>query len=355
MPNLFELLANDKDFQESKASIKDFLSGVAKGATVDVVGGAGDLVNLGRGAVGSSPLPIGTDVLRGKLGLQASSEDSAEEKIGNIASMAINPATLVKGIAIPAAAAAGAMFVGSKTAGPVSKLASILPDQMGAIVGHASPFKFDAFEKGKLRTGEGSNIIAPGIYLSEHPGTNLFYQDLVKKIVKEDTNPTIRMHKFNVESQKATAKYTPDIFDGIAYAEAQLKKAVEKHRSTKFDPTNYEVDLPDESIKKMLDWDKPLNLLSKEDQASIQRIAKQEGLLPSGKTSNLAEDLTGKEFYEALERKVGNKERAADILGSYGITGVKYLDRLSRDKGGTVNYVVFDPSILKILRSESIK
>lgn len=54
----------------------------------------------------------------------------------------VTPGGLAKLVAAPAAMLTGAMAIGSRAAGPVSQLARSLPEEMGAIVGHASPIGF---------------------------------------------------------------------------------------------------------------------------------------------------------------------------------------------------------------------
>ena len=66
--------------------------------------------------------------------------------------------------------------------------------------------------------------------------------------------------------------------------------------------------------------------------------------------------MTGQQVYQAMARgqtKVGamSKPEASEYLNSLGIKGIKYLDQASRGSGeGTRNLVVFDDSIVKILK-----
>jgi hypothetical protein len=102
----------------------------------------------------------------------------------------------------------------------------------------------------------------------------------------------------------------------------------------------YKVDIPDEQIAKMLDWDKPLTttpngraaldgLMPKLDKESAQ-LLKQD-----------AARLDGSGLVTWAQRVYG-KDGASAYLQSHGIPGVRYLDAGSRGaEGGTSNFVVF--------------
>jgi hypothetical protein len=100
----------------------------------------------------------------------------------------------------------------------------------------------------------------------------------------------------------------------------------------------YHVDIPDEHIERMLDWDKPLS----EQPHILEAFPGQEGL----------EDLTGQQLYNNLQILWRSDARASEQLRASGIPGIKYLDAGSRRTGGTRNLVLFDPSIAKIIKKE---
>ena len=65
-------------------------------------------------------------------------------------------------------------------------------------------------------------------------------------------------------------------------------------------------------------------------------------------------NMTGKEYYEFLSKNQGSPAKASEMLQRQGITGNRYLDEVSRNRGqGTSNFVVFDPSNVKILEKNS--
>ena len=89
----------------------------------------------------------------------------------------------------------------------------------------------------------------------------------------------------------------------------------------------YEIDLPDEQIARMLDFDKPLMQQSKE----IQALAKQYGLTDA--------DHMGGDLIAAMDAK---RPAGAELMRQAGVPGIRYLDQGSRGTGeGTSNFVVF--------------
>lgn len=96
----------------------------------------------------------------------------------------------------------------------------------------------------------------------------------------------------------------------------------------------YKVDLPDEHVAKMLDYDKPIN----EQSPYILEALGRAGI--NNESSALAGPMArGQESH----------------LAKHGITGIRYLDAASRDAGkGTSNFVVFDPKHMNILERNGV-
>jgi len=149
----------------------------------------------------------------------------------------------------------------------------------------------------------------------------------------------------------------------------------------------YKVDLPDEHIAKMLDWDKPLRQQHPDVQAALgkhgiditdhgydAKVKAAEGEVKSAfeqyaanptndaykKFLQLdqdqrslwnarASDMTGKKAYESLAT---DQVDATNLLRQAGIPGIRYLDGGSRGAGvGSSNFVVFpgNEGLLSIL------
>jgi predicted GNAT family acetyltransferase len=101
-------------------------------------------------------------------------------------------------------------------------------------------------------------------------------------------------------------------------------------------PSVYKIDLPDDQIAKMLDWDAEISKQSKE----VQDLAKQYGL-------NM-DDLGG-DLVAAMDAK---RPAGAESMRQAGVPGIKYFDAQSRggQKADTRNFVVFpkNEGLLKI-------
>jgi len=105
-------------------------------------------------------------------------------------------------------------------------------------------------------------------------------------------------------------------------------KALDKSGLSVENGNLYKVDIPDADIPNMLDWDKPLSKQSD----LVQNVAKQ--LLPKIKQISPNLDfnkMTGQDFYRAYQRYRGNHaDFASEGLNEVGIKGIRYLDEGSR-------------------------
>jgi hypothetical protein len=136
----------------------------------------------------------------------------------------------------------------------------------------------------------------------------------------------------------------------------QLKKALVMQRAAKRlgapsvgDAGHlYKIDLPDEAVAKMLDWDSPI--------AEAQR--KQLSSAMIDKFGSGASMSPGMDQWKSLVWEFKNagssmpQADAAEFLRKQGIPGIRYLDQGSRGAGkGTYNYVVFpgNEDLLRIL------
>ena len=111
----------------------------------------------------------------------------------------------------------------------------------------------------------------------------------------------------------------------------------------------YKVDLPDNAIAKMLDWDKPLS----QQHPDVQKAA--------GDYLRVAPEWTGSQLYNDMVSHLGGQRtvnqggvggKVSERLREQGIPGIRYLDGGSRAGGaGTSNFVVFpgNEGLLKIL------
>ena len=264
---------------------------------------------------------------------------------------------------------------------------------------HGSPHLFNKFRMDKIGTGEGAQAYGHGLYFAENP-----------KVAKEYMRPE-QNYQRAAGHLNNRQEFVKDMMDQGRTKDDIWKMTQEKYgefvnpRELSLDfksiweepATLYKVDIPDEQVAKMLDWDKPLSEQPKSVMDAVDKI------LPKSKRDSLAMrglfgrddytkfhtgktiakplgELTGKEiqvglrseirsafgsdaqnYREALGdadkflKAVAGREKNSDSLTSAvlkreGIPGIKYLDQGSRGAGqGTRNFVLFDDQIPQIL------
>ena len=192
-----------------------------------------------------------------------------------------------------------------------------------ATVWHGSPHKFDKFDSSKIGTGEGAQAYGHGLYLAEAPETAAFYQQ------KLTSDGTLGGYKSANEARQRILLKTADRVEATDPTRAAKLRA----DADAITPGGalYKVDLPDEKIARMLDWDAPLSRQAPEVRQALPEFANRGVTSPQG-----ARTMTGEEIIGELGRAHAERLRRA------GIPGVRYLDGGSRGAGGgTSNYVVF--------------
>ena len=219
---------------------------------------------------------------------------------------------------------------------------------------HGSPHGFTKFDMSKIGTGEGAQVYGHGLYLADAPQTATSY-----------AKPTIQDIRMTPEGKMF------DLNTGESIGPIQ---GFPKHEDLLKDKQGYlyKVELPDEQIAKMLDWDKPLseqpesvrNVLGDLSSSTAAQINEKRMLLNQqnperlthpviGKLANketLPNEIIGNKLYEQLSQQLGGAENVSKWLNEQGIPGIQYLDQASRGAGeGTRNYVVFSDEIPKIL------
>jgi hypothetical protein len=272
------------------------------------------------------------------------------------------------GLVGPMAVAAKARQVAAvlNKAGANAAVPRTLNPQKGAVVYHGSPHKFDAFDSSKIGTGEGAQAYGHGLYLADAPDVAKAYRS---NLVKD---PSF----LEVKTGKLISKDMPEYADLIA-TQARMERngygAVFDKKYQVQEGAIYKVDLPDEQIAKMLDWDKPLSQQahvmdyvagqevkrmrpileqrkatlaglpsgSPKEQTLKKQIAILEEEIAKPDASGLGE-LTGGDYFNYLRRRDVDQVSQADMFKQAGIPGIRYLDGGSRGAGaGTSNYVVF--------------
>ena len=173
-------------------------------------------------------------------------------------------------------------------------------------------------------------------------------------LVMKGKNPIPRDAVDTVESslkqqrQDALKSGDMDWFNNVADMESDLYRF--KQSPSKMAGNLYKVDIPDDQIAKMLDWDKPLSEQSQHIQDLFPKMVADEKAYklryPSGgvgerQGSNIYNDLMGDiglEYNTKLKHTLKKKgfkadqERTSKMLNEMGIPGIKYLDQGSRGK-----------------------
>lgn len=225
---------------------------------------------------------------------------------------------------------------------------------LGHTVYHGSPHKFDRFDASKIGTGEGAQAFGHGLYLAEAKQTAGTYKsDLAGRVPINDLRK-LQSHDSG-ESAISAAKMMFDqgyseekIAEVLQQAYPKLQPELQQVAISVARPGSlYTVDLPDEWLPKMLDWDKPL---SQQPEAVRKALADNWLAHPDAHANQ-----TGREIYNATATGQRDAASAAAELMKAGIPGIRYLDGGSRKSGeGTYNYVVFPgmEGLLKIINRE---
>jgi hypothetical protein len=248
----------------------------------------------------------------------------------------------------------GGINVGDRQA--FARLLEQIPGLMGATAYHGTPHTIRGkFDISKVGTGEGNQSFGYGMYFAENPAVAEGYknalagkeQDIINNAIErlvyinnKDTTKiadALRLEGFNVEKitpelessikkiVQATDPTTNTVSKTGINEYANLSKLVPKQGNL------YKVDIPDEYIPNMLDWDKPFSKQTKSVQDAIRKIE------PKIKQINPdinVERLTGEQIYRAYQQYRGNQpDFASEGLNELGIKGIRYLDQGSRNPG----------------------
>ena len=342
------------------ADLRDFLQSMSNTAASNVsapVDGINWLLRKAGMPVSDAPF-MGSDWMAQK-GLTQPVQQGAASILGETAGLLAPAAVAAKAPQI----ARGLLQMGDNAMAPRT-----LNPQTGAIVWHGSPHKFDKFDSSKIGTGEGAQAYGHGLYLAESPDVANMYKEALSKYDVPPTGPVQFAHnilqstKHASRTEELLRKSHPQLSnEEVASTIQQASEALAKGKQGQL----YKVDLPDEHIAKMLDWDKPLIQQHPDVQKALSMIDG-DTWHPSGGDYDAAE--LGQSIYHRLtsqgrdaaitagrnaQTTLGaSQAKAAEDLRAFGIPGIRYLDGGSRGAGtGSSNFVVFpgNEDILKIM------
>jgi hypothetical protein len=252
---------------------------------------------------------------------------------------------------------------------------------------HGSPHKFSKFDASKIGTGEGAQAYGHGLYFAESPNVAGQYKvstsanmydtskgvirssDLVDELFKQSGDIPKNLESAYLAKANEVVR---DLIMGKSSSEISQEIRASKYGRTyksladaidNLSPKSasgqlYSVDLPDEQIAKMLDWDKPLSQQHPDVQAALANTKNKQlqSIVEYASTPYSTPGLEGetKTMGEAIKLLGMNTSpaKASALLNKAGIHGIRYLDEGSRGaKKGTSNFVVFpgEESKLRIM------
>lgn len=228
---------------------------------------------------------------------------------------------------------------------------------------HGSPHDFDKFSMEHIGKGEGAQSYGHGLYFAENEGVARSYRNSTSK---DGLGVVARgwLRQNGGDIDKAIAYLRGRDLTGdrpFAINNRQALSELEAAKAAGTDPGHmYEVRI-NADPQDFLDWDRPLSQQSEKVRMAIQKT----GAKPRGGLVDRALGINGYEDAKAHELMAGlqydiaspmkNRDtapsRLSNALREAGIPGIRYLDQGSRGTGeGSSNYVVFDDSLIEILR-----
>jgi hypothetical protein len=222
---------------------------------------------------------------------------------------------------------------------------------------HGSPHNIESrFDIAKVGTGEGNQAYGEGIYYTQSKDLgNVYRRKLTDEAGNRVTNPekSIQLQIGRLQNQIEQLKQSDNPNAG------SMIKAYE-NRIAEIDKAGflYKVDIPDEQIPMMLNWDVPLNQ-QPNILENIKKLSAREDL-PKGFSQAIDNALQtkyfdGQDLYYELTKVYKNPTELAKAMQESGFTGIRYLDAQSRGaKEGSSNFVVFKPETVKILEKNDV-
>jgi len=216
----------------------------------------------------------------------------------------------------------------------------------------------------KIGTGEGAQAYGHGLYFAENEGVARGYRDALSGGINNlpVSIDGVRYSPPSDVHQRAIAIIAKDgrsgaqevvrrglsegsMADETARAYREVLAAT-KGRAVTAEPAGrlYEVNI-NANPEDFLDWDAPLSAQSKVVQDGVNRV----GRSVASPLARVHDSMKGNDLKPLLQ-----DPRAVEELSNY-IPGIRYLDAGSRGAGdGSRNYVVFDESLIEIVRKYGI-
>ena len=215
----------------------------------------------------------------------------------------------------------------------LARLLEQVPGLMGSTAYHGTPHTIRGkFDISKVGTGEGNQSYGYGMYFAENPKVASEYALTTPQNVNKEAynaeNIAKRLFRGGFDEEYITNR----IKSVLPNANNEtIATAVETAKTGKVGGNLYKVDVPDEYIPNMLNWDEPFSKQTKSVQEAVKQIE------PKIKMINPdidVEKMNGQQIYRAYQQYRGNNpDFASEGLNELGIKGIKYLDQGSRNPG----------------------
>ena len=198
--------------------------------------------------------------------------------------------------------------------------------QSPATVFHGTPHLFNKFDSSKIGTGEGAQVYGHGLYLAESPDVAKQYKETLAHKAYS------KLEQVDRNNYRVTAPDGTVITEGVPLGPATRAKGAFDAKAGNI----YQVDLPDEQIARMIDWDKPLGGQSPEVQAALMGAKNKQlrAVIDYANTPYATLGLEGevKTMGDAIKLLGMNTSpaRGSALLAKAGIPGIRYLDQNSR-------------------------
>jgi hypothetical protein len=253
---------------------------------------------------GKNPLPRETGFAAGATGLPPTEmsvldPNQAPYMQGYSQGEPIGYAAMALPLAAPAAVATAKAL--APKAGQMAENYMVRQNMIQPITAyHGSPHEFTKFDLEKVGTGRGVNALGKGVYATD---TQEFAQNFGKNV--------------------------------------------------------YKIDLPDEKIAQMINFDAPLSqqpkivtdFIKKYEEELADDLKKYGVSIKTGKTPNIYDNYKGGDLFMFVSEKFGDGAKATPFLQEAGIQGI-----IKKDKSGKNNaniYSIFDPSDVTILEQNN--
>jgi len=223
---------------------------------------------------------------------------------------------------------------------------------MAARAFHGTPHNVDRFSTDKIGTGEGAQAYGWGLYFAENEGVARGYQRNLSDVqyfindrpidpynpthvaaatVLENGGDVVRAAE--ILRAEAATNYSGDSRDTWMAAADVLDRGDPLPKMNKKAGALYQVDIPDEVVARMLDWDRPLSEQPANVRAAIRPRLEQ--LRAAG--ARFSADPTGEMLYKAMGPQlpgegVYSQEAASKAWDAAGVPGIRYLDAGSRNR-----------------------